>query len=326
MSFDLSNQLRVRAEGLLSAMKEDTEILLKLSSVTEKADSNSARNIPMTDGDTSGSQKGNFMKDAGGISLPSRDDKSRSSISGSGGGSLVTSEESELVSSSPGYKGHHILTLSDEALRSTPISEMMDWYGQADGGGSCAGDFGNDLVDRWRETKQSYCRPRGSSGGSSGGTGKVDGQGSSIDCYLVKQTKHHGSGDNLCVMKNVAVQLGLFGDDSKTRPVVQHYVDTRHNDQPYIKFPKGFVAADCELDAERWQARYMPGWNADWTTGAVETAAGAFDHGQVRVQVSRQRIFYNSLYFTVHILYPIAHSMWYSIWIAVSVRLSIISV
>ena len=31
----------------------------------------------------------------------------------------------------------------------------------------------------------------------------------------------------------------------------------------------GFVKADCELSGQRWQPKYMPGWNADWTTGAV---------------------------------------------------------
>ena len=41
------------------------------------------------------------------------------------------------------------------------------------------------------------------------------------------------------------------------------FVPSRH------RFPMGFVKADCELSAQRWQPKYMPGWNADWTTGAV---------------------------------------------------------
>ena len=36
-------------------------------------------------------------------------------------------------------------------------------------------------------------------------------------------------------MRNVAVNLGLLGDDSRTRPVVQAYVDTKHAAQPYVK-------------------------------------------------------------------------------------------
>jgi hypothetical protein len=61
----------------------------------------------------------------------------------------------------------------------------------------------------------------------------------SLQCYLVRQTRHHGNGDNLCHMHNVAVDLRLFGDDSQTRNVIKTYVDTKHGKQPYIKFPKG---------------------------------------------------------------------------------------
>jgi hypothetical protein len=60
-----------------------------------------------------------------------------------------------------------------------------------------------------------------------------------LQCYLVRQTRHHGNGDNLCHMHNVAVDLRLFGDDSQTRNVIKTYVDTKHGKQPYIKFPKG---------------------------------------------------------------------------------------
>jgi len=172
---------------------------------------------------------------------------------------------------SVGYKNHPILTLSDEQLRHEyTVSDMMSWYGEAQGGGSCGGDFGNELVRRWRGTKQTYCKSDGggsgesnSSEGGQGGAGAGAGAGesiqSSIDCYLVQQTRHHGNGDNLCVMHNVAVNLGLFGDDAVTRPVVQHYVDTQHNEQPYVKWPKGFVQAACSPDASKWKGEVMPG-------------------------------------------------------------------
>ena len=151
----------------------------------------------------------------------------------------------------------------------------MGWYGEASGGGSCGGDFGNELVRRWRGTKKAYCTNHdndGGRGGGGGGGGNNNGDGggggggiggdsiqSSIDCYLVHQTRHHGNGDNLCVMHNVAVNLGLFGDDTVTRPVVQHYVDTQHNDQPYVKWPKGFVQAACSPGAALWKGEVMPG-------------------------------------------------------------------
>lgn len=84
--------------------------------------------------------------------------------------------------------------------------------------------------------KQSYCRPV-----SNSTTSSSKHLGSTIDCYLIHQTRHHGDGDNLCVMKNVAVDMRLFADDAKTRTVVKQYVDTRHAKQPYIKFPRGFI-------------------------------------------------------------------------------------
>jgi hypothetical protein len=144
------------------------------------------------------------------------------------------------------------------------LSDMMGWYGEAKGGGSCGGDFGNELVRRWRKTKQTYCKSNGGGSGSSSSSNEGGGGGdgsiqSSIDCYLVQQTRHHGNGDNLCVMHNVAINLGLFGDDAVTRPVVQHYVDTQHNEQPYVKWPKGFVQATCSPEATLWKSEFMPG-------------------------------------------------------------------
>jgi hypothetical protein len=71
----------------------------------------------------------------------------------------------------PGGAGHKILSLSDEQFRNIPVNEQMSWYGQADGGGSCANDFGNDLITRWRATKQAYCPAnRVASSGPDGGT------------------------------------------------------------------------------------------------------------------------------------------------------------
>lgn len=163
-----------------------------------------------------------------------------------------------------GFSDHHILTLSDEEFYSTSFDKMMASYGESDGGGSCNSDFGNELVNRWRQTKTEYCSKSGSKSKSS------------ITCYLVKQTRHHGNGDNLCVLEDVSVNMGIFADDSVMRPVVKHYVDTRHIDQPYVKFPKGFVQASCEHKPQHWIDSVMPGWNAQWTTQStsfVENAA-----------------------------------------------------
>ena len=148
--------------------------------------------------------------------------------------------------------------MDERTFRGTPVSELMRPYGEADGGGSCANDFGNSLVNRWRDTRSSYCK-------------QSSPRGSSVDCFLVSQTRHHGNGDNLCLMNNISLNMGIFADDNVVRPTVQHYVDTRHNDQPYLHFPQGFLQADCAVEESRWQERYMPGWNADLTVKALQS-------------------------------------------------------
>ena len=137
---------------------------------------------------------------------------------------------SGLSSSLPGVSNHRILTLSDDAFQSTPVDQQMGWYGQADGGGSCSDDFGNNLIDRWRSTNLSYCDKSSDSD-----------MASTIDCHLLHQTRHHGNGDQLCHMRNVAVDLSLFNDDARTSAVIKDYVDSRHFRQPYIRFPVGFI-------------------------------------------------------------------------------------
>ena len=174
---------------------------------------------------------------------------------------VIPSSEPQLKQKSshlPGARGHPILRMDEATFRHTPVDEMMRGYGEAEGGPTCAMDFGNTLVNRWRDTRSNYCKRRGQSEDAS-----------SIDCFLVTQTRHHGNGDNLCVMSNVAVNMGLFADDAAVRPVVKRYVDTRHNDQPYVHFPPGFLQADCAVDTNRWDERYMPGWNADLTVKAL---------------------------------------------------------
>ena len=166
----------------------------------------------------------------------------------------------------PGGAKHPILLLDDDTFHSTSLKTMMSWY-NSDPSGTCDYDFGNKLVERWSSTKKSYC----SSSSSSSSSSNSNSLGSSIDCFLVSQTRHAGNGDNLCHMKNVAVNVGYFGNDDKMNAVVENYVRTSHNQQPYVKFPRGFIKADCHVDNELWQSKYMPGWNADLTVEAVDT-------------------------------------------------------
>eukprot|EP01038_Epipyxis_sp_PR26KG_P009752 gene9752-13119_t len=171
--------------------------------------------------------------------------------------------EKEIISN--GFINHKILKLSDDLFRSTPVSIMMLDYGESLGGGSCSQDFGNSLINKWRARKENVCK----SNLNNEGVLSVESNSlnSSIDCYHVFQTRHHGNGDNLCVLRNVVVNMALFADSSITSSVVKKYVDTKHNVQPYISFPKGFIQGDCMPNEKKgWSESFMPGWNADWTT------------------------------------------------------------
>lgn len=112
-------------------------------------------------------------------------------------GRKACTAKSTLISgnSSLNFDGHKILSLDDKQHQNTPLDELMSWYGEADGGGTCKEDFGNSLVKKWRGTGEPYCSAKES---------KI----SSIDCSLIHQTRHFGNGDNLCLMKNVAVNFG----------------------------------------------------------------------------------------------------------------------
>ena len=162
----------------------------------------------------------------------------------------------------PTLQRHKILTLSDIDLSTISFDVMMSWYGEADGGGTCAGDFGNKLINRWRRTKETYCTSQNSTSAAASS--------SRIDCYLVRQTRHGGEGDNLCVMQNVSVNMGLFGDDNETAKIINNYVQTKHHQAAYLKPKLGFIQGTCSPVASKWQDRYMPGWNSDWTTRAYQ--------------------------------------------------------
>ena len=39
---------------------------------------------------------------------------------------------------------------------------------------------------------------------------------------------------------------------------------------PYIHYPKGFLKSTCAADPNHWNAKYLPGWNADLTVKSME--------------------------------------------------------
>jgi hypothetical protein len=173
----------------------------------------------------------------------------------------------------PGAQKHRILTLSDDDFEFTKVNEMMSWYLDEETSSSvssfnCPGDFGNALVNRWRNTKQIYCKSPGSL--SIPNSKPVD---SSITCYPVKQTRHFGGGDNLCLLQDISMNVGIFGQERITTPVIRRYVDTVHERLPYISFPNGFIRSTCQ-STDGWRKESLPGWNYDLTMGSLESISG----------------------------------------------------
>lgn len=41
----------------------------------------------------------------------------------------------------------------------TPVDTMWKWYGKSQGADYCEADLGYQLVERWKSTNETYCRP-----------------------------------------------------------------------------------------------------------------------------------------------------------------------
>ena len=83
----------------------------------------------------------------------------------------------------------------------------------------------------------------------------------------------------MCVLNDVSVNMGLYGDDTAMNRVVVKYVSSKHRYQPYVPFQKGFIAAhECALEPGLWKDSAMPGWNADWTTKSVSSIVNMPSH------------------------------------------------
>jgi len=154
----------------------------------------------------------------------------------------------EKAFASPGFAGHVILSLNDTAFRATPVDTLMSRYGSAGGGGSCDDDFGMGLIKRWRGAAKPCCSARPS-------------EGSSLTCHLVKQTRHHGSGDQLLTGTNVRIDYSDFASRAVTDKVLRDYITSTHQDAAYIHYSKGNLAASCEVDASIWKKDSFPGEN-----------------------------------------------------------------
>jgi hypothetical protein len=52
-------------------------------------------------------------------------------------------------------------------------------------------------------------------------------------------------------------------------------------DMPYIHYPKGFLRSTCSADPTHWDARYLPGWNADLTVKSMELLSSSITPEEV---------------------------------------------
>ncbi len=157
-----------------------------------------------------------------------------------------------------------LLALDDAAFAHLPASQMTTLYhppahGQAARTHTCDEDFGHGLVQRWRATRRDWCVPSEKT------------QRSRITCYFLHQTDHGGNGDNLCTLHIISADMGVFADTRATHPVMQRYHDSKHHDDAYIHYDKGFVQADCTLDHAHYATDKFPGWNADWLVSGLAT-------------------------------------------------------
>ena len=161
-------------------------------------------------------------------------------------------------------KMHPLLAYSDDKYATQAVSEMVKSYGPATTGTpaatrTCDGDFGNELVSIWRQTKEEWCVPKGAP--VRGGGGRAGG--SRLSCYFIKQTEHGGAGDNLCVLENVSVDMRGFSDPTITDKVMLDYKNSQHADEAYVHWGQGntprHLAAQCEMDSTKYVKNKFPG-------------------------------------------------------------------
>ena len=101
------------------------------------------------------------------------------------------------------------------------------------------------LINRWKAAAEPYCTANAAAATSRSSSSSS----SSLTCHLIKQTKHHGYGDQLCLGRSVALSTKDFANEDVTGAVMQKYIDTKHMDAAYVHYSRGALrAAGCALD------------------------------------------------------------------------------
>ena len=138
-----------------------------------------------------------------------------------------------LVEPPAGVVDHGILFYDDAAFRSESVAAMLARYARTRGGGSCEADFGNGLIDRWRDARKTYCAPRSDGSDPSRPPSR-------IDCFLLMQTGHAGHGDNLCEATNVRLNFADFADGATAARQFERYVAARHAEwEAHVSYREG---------------------------------------------------------------------------------------
>jgi hypothetical protein len=138
-----------------------------------------------------------------------------------------------LPKSPAGVVDHDILFYDDAAFRSESVAAMVARYARTRGGGSCDADFGNRLIDRWRDKRKTYCAPRSDGSDPSRPPSR-------IDCFLLMQTGHAGHGDNLCEATNVRLNFADFADGATAARQFERYVAARHAEwEAHVSYREG---------------------------------------------------------------------------------------
>mmetsp|Transcript_42238 Transcript_42238/g.99129 ORF Transcript_42238/g.99129 Transcript_42238/m.99129 type:complete len:693 (+) Transcript_42238:150-2228(+) len=169
------------------------------------------------------------------------------------------------------FSGNHpILALPQEKYSATSVSALVEGIyappmtGQSDGGAgkTCDGDFGIELMKRWRDLKAEFCSPLGQPSPKVGAPNKVSG--SKIDCYVIQQTGHSGS-DNMCSLENVVLDMAPYSNKDLTKKTMEDYKKTKHEDQAYMHFSQPVITGLCSVVGDKFNnEKLFPGWNKDW--------------------------------------------------------------
>eukprot|EP00288_Rhodomonas_lens_P019878 CAMPEP_0177692092 /NCGR_PEP_ID=MMETSP0484_2-20121128/1664_1 /TAXON_ID=354590 /ORGANISM="Rhodomonas lens, Strain RHODO" /LENGTH=378 /DNA_ID=CAMNT_0019202777 /DNA_START=206 /DNA_END=1339 /DNA_ORIENTATION=- len=170
---------------------------------------------------------------------------------------------------------HPIIATAEKDFHALPISEWLKKSVYGDGGehetggngktgrGTCEGDFGTTLIQRWRDVPVDLCDPVAVQAKDLGG--KVDvtklADQSKVTCRPLLQTQHTSS-DVLCTMQNVVVNYAPLSDEQQTSEVMKKYVDSKHEDQAYLHWKPGLIKGSCSKN-QNWAQTKFPGWNRD---------------------------------------------------------------